>query len=762
MENYYKNYVDRVIQLAETIVIKSSDAATLINRLVTENYGPDAVDTAVPASWKYYLNLGGDYHRSDRVMEVVSMDTLETVVFSKLTLREHPATRRAYAFGTRQYKTLVSQYPTQEMLILGILYPVDIAKAIAAEDGAILGYPADLVEINEYSLIPKLEQWVKDFKVRWYNPQFTVTDSLYAASCLGIMYLNLVPTILNFRLEACKTSEAHSFHVRQYLASHGGLDIYMDQMTLKQTLWLYRNIAYIERNAGKKENFEWLVEHIMTERSLPLAEFVMRHDLSKQPDELYPTLSFRRNPINLGYNLDSYNSLTLSEVLDKEDNFARSNKAVRGEEEINIKEAMESSLSNVVLTKLLESAAIDYSNNTPYTLEDILLNHWIWLASSGYYTAFVGVTNPRTGERIPLNVKEAYAFAWYAFCRSIGLIMDEIPKVSAKRVVLIPQPSVRDLMRVVDKKLVPEQIARDALAVMPRIVPMFSTESFYAKCRELYSAAQVQRRLISSQEHHRRRGMVHGMVSRIYSDNICEIAEPGERYSRWFADRNIAIDDFSSADFGVMYLEIVKEATGLDLINAKSLKDIQAAMIKIMTQLSSYSIQFASKINNSKLKVTDWTAVRLGDVTSKTTQSYEMPIGNIGLRARRMRGHTRIEFDVNDTILMGSRTKQTIAFKMELPRLVRPRHSLFDQRLVMKTANINSRLRPKSGSGVFGMDQYNALTEKEQQTRFHDVYNNDYFPYLPDDQTAPKDIPLSDIIKVTKMNGLNYSPRKFD
>jgi hypothetical protein len=297
------------------------------------------------------------------------------------------------------------------------------------------------------------------------------------------------------------------------------------------------------------------------------------------------------------------------------------------------------------------------------------------------------------------------------------------------------------------------------LAPMPRIYQTFSTQAFYNQGVALYQAAQIQRRLISSQEHHRRRGMVHGMVSRIYSDNMCALAEPGERYEKWFADRNIAIDDFSSADFGSMYLELVKEATGLDLVNAKSLKDIQAAMIKIMTQLSSYSIQFASKINNSKLKVTDWTAVRLGDVTSKTTQSYEMPIGNIGLRARRMRGHTRIKVGVNDTTLTAVTPKQSLAFKMELPRLVRPRHSLFDTRLSIRSAPINSALRPKSANGVFGMDQYNGLTEKEQQTRFHDVYHDDYFPYLPDDQSAPKDKPLSDLIKVTALNGLIYSPR---
>ena len=82
-------------------------------------------------------------------MYVGSLDTLETILFSKENLELHPLTRESYQFGTRYYYNLLNKYPNQEFLIKGILYPCDINKAIEAEDGEILSYQSDLVEEQE-------------------------------------------------------------------------------------------------------------------------------------------------------------------------------------------------------------------------------------------------------------------------------------------------------------------------------------------------------------------------------------------------------------------------------------------------------------------------------------------------------------------------------------------------------------------------------------------------------------------------------------
>lgn len=416
------------------MVIKSTDSAELLNKYVVENFTNQSVSSSDKSTWKYYLNISGEYHPTDEDMFVTSLDTLEIIKFTKANLNIHKATARNYAFGTRGYSELVLKYPKQENLIMGILYPVDIQKAINAPDGTILTYPSHLVESNEYSLISKLQNWINQYKLRWTNTQYGISDELYLAVNLGIMYLNLVPAILCFRLEACKTNEAHSYHVKQYLASHGLFDTYLDKLTNKQLMFFYRNINYIERNIGQRYIFDWLIEHIMTDRSLPIAEYTMRHDTENQIENLYPEIRFRRKAINPVPSGNIIETISLDEILTKQDPLAKDNARYKEDVSPVIKEKMENSLSNVVMTKVLESAMIDDSNSSSYSLEDTLINHWLDLTNKGTYNTNIEITNPKNGEKIPLTAKDAYTFMWYAFCKTLNIDVEEIPTMLAKRV----------------------------------------------------------------------------------------------------------------------------------------------------------------------------------------------------------------------------------------------------------------------------------------------------------------------------------------
>lgn len=735
--NYYQIYLRKVFQLAETIVIKSLAAADAINqKLMQDGFN---VDLQTPTTWKYYLNLSGQYHSTDTQMTVRSMDTLQEIVFSKANLQIHLATARGYAYGTRDCQVLMSRYPSQEALILGILYPVELSKAIAAKDGEILGYQPGLVEPNEYTLVARMQKWIDGYMARWYNRAFSLSDDLYTASAMGYMYLYLVLAILNFRLESCRTAEAHSFHVRQYLASHGYLDKFLDSMTLRQALWFYRNIAYIERNVGKRETFQLLVEHIMTERALPLAEFVMRHDLTEQPEETYPEVVFRRNPINSGYSPDNTQVISLDTMLFKEDSLARDNFKYKSQLLPGIKEQMENSLSNVVATKVLESNVVDYSNSSPYTMEDILMNHWVFLASKGNYQAFISVTNPRTGERIPLTVKEAYVFVWYAFCKSIGIVLPTIPKVFAKRVQRIaPAATVDEIWGLADHKVVERDLAVQLLSKQPAIGNIISTQAFYNLCVKIYDAAQFQRNLVAFQEAHRRHAYAMGMTSRIYTDAICTIGATNENYGTWFAERNIRVQDFTVSDLSLIYQEIVREATGLALTTTESLANLQRVMIRLLTQLSSYSIQIVPEINNSSIRKTDWTTVRVDSLNPKDTTRILYP--DAAIDVQHITTHQKFKIiDIAEIMppreMLKSRTKVTL--KLGIP--TKPQ---WNGRSILNlthtdTITVRPFLNPPLGDvgedmvNVPGLEETYLSLDEEHRQRLKDRYGDNFTSIPP-------------------------------
>src|SRR5690606_6740159 len=127
---YYNIYLKSVFSLAKTLVIKCSLTADGMNNELRLNGIP--IDDSDPTTWKYYKNLAGMYHFTDTLMEIVSMDTLEVIAFTKENMRLHRATAKAYAYGTKYFNELSAQYPGQEDLIMGILNPVDMDVAIAA------------------------------------------------------------------------------------------------------------------------------------------------------------------------------------------------------------------------------------------------------------------------------------------------------------------------------------------------------------------------------------------------------------------------------------------------------------------------------------------------------------------------------------------------------------------------------------------------------------------------------------------------------
>lgn len=764
--NDYQIFINKTFQLAETIVIKSSYTAEALNDWVYASTGGLAVVSPDPATWKYYLNLSGEYHSTDQAMTIISMDTLEQITFNKANLAIHRATASAYQYGTRQYTELVAKYPNQEQLILGILYPVDIQTAIAADDGAILTYPPNLVEENEYSLIPNLQAWINGFKNRWTVAGFYITDELYAATLLAIMYQNLVPAILTLRLRACNTSEAHSFHITQYLGSHGFLDQYMDTLTKKQALHFYRNIAYIERNVGKRDTFNSLMDHIMSERYIPLAEYTMRHDVTTQLEDDYAEVIFRLKQLNLGIELEADNKTSIEQLLNKQIPLAVGNGTDVDEAVTQVRSLMKNSPSNVVATKSLESQMVDESNSSPWILSEVLFNHWAYLASQDIYTAYINIDNTRTGEKIPLTAKESFILAIYAYLKSQQIDVTVIPNAFVSRVQRFPTiddifgPTVDDIYSIVDHSLVSRAVAVEALVGQPKIDYVISIEAFYNLGVAIYNAVQRQRFLIAAQEDFQRRAMVQAMVTRIYSDHVVELAPENTTYDSWLSDRNIDLSTFTHDDFSALFQNIVSQATGASLHQSQSLKSMQETMVKMFTQLSSYGIQVITEINDTNIRKTDWPGIRLGKITMDLTELHRVAQSQEVLDIRYSQ-HNRVSIDFDrepidphitmhshyDVISQGS----VAVFPGKRPEIY---HLTIPMSRMRITPKIPIGTVPRGMLPIVGMDRFLNLSYEEQQT-FKDIYNGDY--YRPE---ISKLIPLREVVVITELLPFDLSETK--
>lgn len=709
MNNHYQLYVEAVITLAETIVIKFDDAAVALNSEVKDILGYP-VDEFDKSTWKYYQNISGQYHFSDAMIQVTSLDTGEVIDFTKENLEIHLATRTAYAFGSRHYKELVQNHPGKELLLLGILNPTPIQFAIDAKDGQILRYPAELVESNERSFIPKLQKWIYEYLARWVNAQFTISDDLYVACYMGQFYLHLVQAIWVLRLEACKTPEAHSFHVRQYLASHGELDAYVDSMTQSQALWFYRNILYLQRHAGKRDTFDWLVEHVMSERHLPLYEYTMAHNVAlmkrdsvEDNESLLPAIEFKRKGINSYADATDIRKYTLDEVLTKVQPLAPGNYEYHVDHGEDMRLAFAYSKSSVSVTKMLESEVVDYADSAVYPLQEILLNHWLGMVGQERYLANVLIQLPANGDAIQLSAQEAVALYIYAVHKTgegepgnpdyAPLIY--VPKYQVNRLARVVRPPLSELLSISTREALSVQEVEEIRNTAVPTDTLVSIDAFYAFATKVFNAAQLQHAIYSSKEDFQARGQAKQITARLYDDNVLTLSnfqDPGNpgrgiTYTQFLSGLGLELDAYTQRDFYNLALTIVGAATGVVGRPTNTLGQLQRAMVNLFMKLSSYSIHVITEINNSNVVAVENPAIRVsasGAVVSENfhtyvdgapihvldtdwteSEAYEMPIARIALpEDNKFTESWEAEMDITSRVRMHTNFHPILPYKI--------------------------------------------------------------------------------------------------
>ncbi len=709
----YKLFVQNAIDLAKTIVIKHglvNDAinSALIYQGYSVNLSPASTDVNYETpwrTWKYYQNLAGLYYTDANgrpvdtamtVLSVVGDGSVQPIAFDIPNLVMRPATLRAYEYGSYLYKALVQRFPLQEALIQGIL---DTATSIGstaaisaaelqtitdgrmdsfynATDGTIVAYSGQFIEVQETDLMSRLQTWVTMFFNDWFNTQYSVTDDLYVPTALGILYVMMPNVIMNIRLSNCHTIRAHSFHIQQYLESSGQLGQYVPYMNTQQMLWLYRNVKWVQRNAGRQSTFEALVANIMTAGNLPLSGYDIVHDLTPMANNqsLLPNVNMVSVPLNFLDTLNTSSNETVDYIVNKEVVFSRDQNLDVVDTETEITETMQTSVQSSMTTKVLESIYENTIDAVTFPLADILFDYWPYLASLGLYETDVYVTPPGTSAPIllsPINAFILYIYAW-AYGNNLtanGGIQPGVPFTFQ----YIPQFRVSDVLSfsgpsytlptysqaasVVDQSVLPIQyygtdnkvmvayanqtspvvmdqitnwytidpvqkaIDTIALGLASTVFPVTSPDQFYTNCEIIQATEMASRAYAASANGYKACSELRFIGRLPYEDKLLTLApyDPNNAnyatqtlYSTWLQNIGVSFANMSQADANTFAYQILQQATGANLQGNYSIGDIQAAMLKVMQRLSSYTVQYIQTNNSTAAIVEDAAVVQVG------------------------------------------------------------------------------------------------------------------------------------------------------
>lgn len=621
-------YLSNVMQLTDTLVIKFHEAALALNQYYLDFYGVDYSETP-QSTWPYYRNLAGQYVTGyDTPMTVTSLDTTVDIDFTYENLQIHRATAKAYSIGSSYYRELLSRYPTQDLLIRGIINPTNIADAINSPNFTILNYDDTLVESNETNLIVELQRRINQFTLRWYYPRWSITQTLYNAGFF-LQLINAIPLmIMNTRSLNCGTRFVHSYHLWGYLGSYARLDRWQDYLTQTQALWLYRNIAVLINNAGKTGTFDALLENLITARAIPLTKHELWHNVSEMPDALYATTEVAKLPLNTyAVNQDGIVKTTIEDVLTRELPLARDNDLYYRNQLYALPLASRSSYVNQIPTKVLESQMVDRTENVPVKLSATVFNQWVALAANGRYVAEVAITSPVTGEVLNLSQIDAVILWAYCCARGYGSTLVTIPPIMTHNVMRMMMPSYDELRASVPETYISRAdilVSLDHYAAPGKIV---SRDAFQQYCHSAYDASSFYRQQVAFCEDPKRRGYMEGMCMRFYQKSRVSLAPLDMTYDDWFASRNIDFSSLNAARIDEFGEDLYANATGSDLKDITSVKEIQAAMIGIMTQLSSYSIHYLKEINSGPFNTPNNVASRFGVRGETDFERYHIEIG---------------------------------------------------------------------------------------------------------------------------------------
>lgn len=657
MSQLYDIYKRSTFALARTLVLKFD----LINQRINNELMAIGVqvDELYPETHKYYLNLSGEYHAVDKyklkletgkeymTITIASSEGSEEVPFTKELFygnRPNVTLLSEYYIGSEYYNNLLERYPEYELLIKGILHPIDLRTALNAKDGTILslGYRkleldennevlryqipeymkgfsyTRYIEPNEHNIISELQTWIDKVNYRWLNAGYSLSDDLYVAFHLGVLYSNVPVKLMNIRLANVHTAMTHSFHVREYLESHGMLGKYIRAIPIEQVMYLYRNVRYLELNMGKTFVFNELIKHMLTPTGIPLAGYNFKHDLSEidSVEVLTPDPKMYREHLNFKSIGSSTDVKTVRNILDEQIPLARENGEYLNFWEGYITDKMKYSSDDQLMTKVLESELFEVADPIPVEFYSMLMWMWIYSASTKLYIGHVYVSNPVSDDTLTLTILDALKLWLYCINRgSQRVILEHIPNGQIT-VMYLPRsnnpkykpegyPDVAtldDLKRIVDPKCITDTQIQNITNKVDVVYEASSAYEFRNNVKVLHDELIRQWFEACKIEDMYARGYADNVFRQQYWHNVpITLTNKETTYKSFITRLGLHFTDFTENDFVELASRIVYACIGGMTDEDFSRGQLQKAMIEIMKHFSSYTTHYISKTVDSAI-----------------------------------------------------------------------------------------------------------------------------------------------------------------
>ena len=592
----FKAYIDDTIAFTRSLVIKSeATIAAQNNELTLLGYTVDDLD---PTGWKYYLNLAGIPHPADTPIYITSSDTHANIMLTSAVLATHPVTAREYGPGGPYHSELLRRYPKRIDYILRTFNPVDIHTAIDAADFTLLYYATTYVASRELIIIRRLQEWILSFQSRWDVQSFKLTDALYPASFLAVMYAAIPAALMAIRMEYIKTPQVSDYHLWTYLASHYRLDRFKECLSDKQALYLYRNIKYLRYHAGKEKTIRELLSQI----AKPMGVEGLRYDVTQDHRDIL--ISRVPNPLALRTPYtDDESDVSIENRRDIEHCFdltiekAKYNAVDYDNDVVKAKNAIASSIIDNIPTGLLELNTVLPYHRAHYSPEQIAINQYFRYVDDHRYVATYLVPFANAGD-VRMTVEDItvlllYCFTALQYNTSIADSMDThntIPNVRVSGTISDNVPNATDLSNLFTEDLIQAGFVTSVLEDLVIPTDIYGVEDLVALSNTIsfryFQHVVDATRPFSTTD----RSLVWSAINTIYTTYEANVNNGFVTFTDWADTIDVDLSALSDTELLNIIEFIMREVIGVN--DHIGLDKCRNSAVEILRLLTNYGIIF--------------------------------------------------------------------------------------------------------------------------------------------------------------------------
>lgn len=580
-------YNSECLNLAKSLLIKSDLLARDVEYALT---GTTTYLDRNRTTWKYYLTMSGEYHETNEMMYVTSLDTLTRIEFTKENLANHPVTKEKYTPNGELTNELIALYPENEALIIGIIYAVDINELIESDEFTIHAYDSSLVGVQEINLIPDLQTRLYAEYNSFTNKDYADIEPYYALAEVSNLAKQALIGIKTIRLANFKTARACDYYMWTYINSKLYLEDLKDNLKKEDIFYLYKNIDRLVRRAGSNDVLYELIRKFLTTKNITTYQLNYVKDVS-DINQLTGDINLDYKEVGIGEGIADKVAL-FSEYI--EDAIESSNTKLDDYEQ-DIIERMEYSPNRNETRELKVFELVKNSTDTQILLVDLDVHVQGFI--EGYYTTTVNITNHLTSRVYSLGMKEVFILYKYLILLKLGLTPDTI---QPHAVYYLPRKELPSISYLATKYNISTTAANDILEQLPTFpeetLSRSEMDEYILQVKRCYG--NVIREVRKNMTRHNQASL--SMIyHELFFNSQYELAPEGTTYADWLSLRGIDLSEFTALDIGIMETAILDDAFNIDLSTRTS--GYALALTELLRRFNNYNVNVRTEAGSDNL-----------------------------------------------------------------------------------------------------------------------------------------------------------------